>query len=419
MRTPNELKEILSSSIEQLSQSSKIKEVEGARNRVVEGLRKYLAGIDDASNKGELLWLGIVGQMKAGKSSFLNAWLFNGEQVLPTAATPMTAGLTTLRYTNGKNRMQICYYSQEDWDFIKEEAAQYKELRDSLLDEMPGLKGKETQIADLMSQRATESQRSSAEIVDMVTTEAAAKIGSQDIEIEFDNIVDLHSMMKDLVGAHGTYTSVVSMLNIYLKDERIKGLCIVDTPGVNDPVVSREAKTNEFLAKCHGVFMLSRAERAMDNKDVTFMDQRLNSVGVNTIFFIESQFDDLLRNNAQYKEFTLAEAIADVQNKHAIHFNRQKQNLQSVTANALCGHIYSSAIAYTILLKLKEVDFDEAKAALDETEFYVLRSLRESFPTDFADRWSTADSLSQLANFKAIEDVVKNDFLNNAIGIGA
>ncbi len=44
------------------------------------------------------LSIGIVGQMKAGKSTFLNHLLFGGQPLLPKAATPKTAALTRIRY---------------------------------------------------------------------------------------------------------------------------------------------------------------------------------------------------------------------------------------------------------------------------------------------------------------------------------
>jgi tRNA U34 5-carboxymethylaminomethyl modifying GTPase MnmE/TrmE len=50
-----------------------------------------------AQEEGRNLRIAIVGQMKAGKSSFLNALLFPVD-VLPKAATPMTAALTRIGY---------------------------------------------------------------------------------------------------------------------------------------------------------------------------------------------------------------------------------------------------------------------------------------------------------------------------------
>ena len=47
--------------------------------------------------ENRLLSIGIVGRVKAGKSSLLNALFFGGKQILPKAATPMTAALTIIR----------------------------------------------------------------------------------------------------------------------------------------------------------------------------------------------------------------------------------------------------------------------------------------------------------------------------------
>ena len=55
--------------------------------------------LQDIANQERLLRIGIVGSVKAGKSTFLNSLLFDGQEVLPRAATPMTASLTCL-FTN-------------------------------------------------------------------------------------------------------------------------------------------------------------------------------------------------------------------------------------------------------------------------------------------------------------------------------
>ena len=58
------------------------------------------------AREGRNLRVGIIGRVKAGKSSLLNALMFAGNDVLPKAATPMTASLTILRYTD--QDMPLC-----------------------------------------------------------------------------------------------------------------------------------------------------------------------------------------------------------------------------------------------------------------------------------------------------------------------
>ena len=76
-----------------------------------------------AQEEGRNLRIAIVGQMKAGKSSFLNALLFPID-VLPKAATPMTAALTRIGYAE-KPYAEIEFYSVNDWDSINQAAEEY------------------------------------------------------------------------------------------------------------------------------------------------------------------------------------------------------------------------------------------------------------------------------------------------------
>ena len=64
----------------------------------IEPAKKLQADLASIAEKNRLLRIGIVGRVKAGKSSLLNALLFQGQSLLPKAATPMTAALTTLSH---------------------------------------------------------------------------------------------------------------------------------------------------------------------------------------------------------------------------------------------------------------------------------------------------------------------------------
>ncbi|MBQ3770446.1 MAG: dynamin family protein [Bacteroidaceae bacterium] len=49
----------------------------------------------------DTLTIGVIGQMKCGKSTFLNAFVFEND-VLPAATTPMTAALSVITYGEQK-----------------------------------------------------------------------------------------------------------------------------------------------------------------------------------------------------------------------------------------------------------------------------------------------------------------------------
>ena len=67
------------------------------------------------------LTLGVIGQMKCGKSTFLNALIF-GDDVLPAATTPMTASLSVITY--GKEKcIEAEFYTKDEWNALNFESS--------------------------------------------------------------------------------------------------------------------------------------------------------------------------------------------------------------------------------------------------------------------------------------------------------
>ncbi|GAA8469267.1 hypothetical protein HpBT249_12880 [Helicobacter pylori] len=87
-----------------------------------EELEKTLKEMQDTDKN---LKVGIIGCVKAGKSSLLNALIFEGKDVLPKAATPMTASLTVLKYAKTLSA-QVEFYSPKDILELKNEHARYE-----------------------------------------------------------------------------------------------------------------------------------------------------------------------------------------------------------------------------------------------------------------------------------------------------
>ena len=64
--------------------------------------RNFIAKTEDFFREDRKLNIGIIGRVKAGKSTFLNSLLFDGKNVLPSAVTPKTAALTRIEYDDEK-----------------------------------------------------------------------------------------------------------------------------------------------------------------------------------------------------------------------------------------------------------------------------------------------------------------------------
>ncbi|GAA7233466.1 hypothetical protein HpCK35_20150 [Helicobacter pylori] len=108
-----------------------------------EELEKTLKEMQD-TDRG--LKVGIIGRVKAGKSSLLNALIFEGKEVLPKAATPMTASLTVLKYAKTLSA-QVEFYSQKDITELKNEHARYEREFQRIVEERSQKTKRKTEFA--------------------------------------------------------------------------------------------------------------------------------------------------------------------------------------------------------------------------------------------------------------------------------
>ncbi len=248
---------------------------EYAKEEDINGLKKLIENFrlktEDFYRENRKLNIGVVGQVKAGKSSFLNTLLFDGQEILPKASTPKTATLTKMEYSE-ENIIRIEYYSSEEWEVQEENAT-----------------------VDLEEEIYT----SAREIVDMVKQNGLdphpyLEKGYE--EIRFTSYEDLVSGLNDYVGEDGKYTPIVKAVTLYLNREEFKGLSIVDTPGLNDPIPSRTIRTKEFMELCDVVFFLSQSGSFLDKSDWILLSSQLPQKGVKKLVLIASKYDSGIRD---------------------------------------------------------------------------------------------------------------------------
>ena len=166
-----------------------------AKKEDITGLKRLIVNFkiktDDFYRENRKLNIGVVGQVKAGKSSFLNTLLFNGQEILPKASTPKTATLTKMEYSK-ENIIQIEYYSIEEWEVLEDNAR--VELDDEIYS-------------------------SAREIVNMVKRNGLEPKPYLEKEIErkkFDTYDDLISNLNNYVGEDGKFTPIVKAVTLYL-----------------------------------------------------------------------------------------------------------------------------------------------------------------------------------------------------------
>ena len=115
--------------------------------------------------------------------------------------------------------------------------------------------------------------------------------------LKFDRISDLGDKLDDYVGAKGKYMPFTKSVNLRLSQEKLKDIEIVDTPGLNDPVQSREARTQEHLNQCDVVLILSPSGQFLNDVDLELMDRITSKEGIHELFVVAAQADTQLFGN--------------------------------------------------------------------------------------------------------------------------
>lgn len=220
----------------------------------------------------DILTIGVIGQMKCGKSTFLNAFLFN-DTVLPAATNPMTAALSVITYGEEKDIVAE-FYSQDEWANLKMQA-------ERRLDE----DASDNEIH--MKQAAMEVYSKSKAIAN----EIPSLLGTTKKD-RFENLIEY-------VGADGKYVSITKSVTVHYPVEWLKGVEIVDTPGFNDPIVSRELRTQEFLQKADVVLMLLYVGRAFDSTDRDILFEKVRKVGIGKVLVGVNKYDTLIEKESE------------------------------------------------------------------------------------------------------------------------
>ena len=366
--------------------------------KIKDEFNQFRIGADKLLGENKVLKIGVVGQVKAGKSSFLNSLFFDGENVLPRASTPMTAGLTVLEYGE-ENMFSIDYYNEKEWNTFEGKAKQY----DDFLQEQKGMLPEGYNLSDEEIARManiSEDLTSAKELVSSCSGTARSKIKAQSfVETKtFSDISDLQDILADYVGAEGRYTSVVKSLTIKLNDERLKNLRIVDTPGVNDPIQSREFRTREFLRECHGVFLLSYAGRFFDSTDVNFLSGRIGSQGIGTVVLIASKFDSVLQDVGTKFPDDLVGAWEDCERQLKKQFRRNLA--ESDYKGDEPRFDVSSGIGYSI--------YNKPRDKWDSMEEHVVKQMKQFYPSNFDTIENIKETFFNLANI----DVIRDNYLD-------
>lgn len=209
----------------------------------------------------------IIGTIKAGKSTLINALL--QRELASTNVTPETAALTKFRRADKSDYIKITFFTksewQELWDNVKYSRAtifkkKYEELNARHLEDE--LVGREDLILDKFEDNTKFS--------DTITSWTSAKKPN-------------HYFVKEI--------------EIGLKDLNIpKEIILVDTPGLDDPVTQRSDITKKYMTRANMVLVCVKVDKLTGYETETIMNVFANlRYAPQKVFVLATQIDGLQR----------------------------------------------------------------------------------------------------------------------------
>jgi predicted GTPase len=238
----------------------------------------------------------VCGQMKAGKSSLLNALIFD-DIVLPVDDNVMTAKITIISYDQNPH-LEIEFFSKNEWNEVAKDYSSF--------------------------------QSASAEIIKEKVKEISLKEKISIVNI--DQFVSTLNQYVATVEQGGIYSPIVKSIRLYYPIEKLKGIDIVDTPGINDPNPMRTKITTNWISQADAVIYVSYAGQAIADADEKFIRKHLGGINPEKKILVVNKID-VVKKLDEVKSFI--ETLKD----------SKSQELQALVSNYVS---YVSSGAYLV-----------------------------------------------------------------------
>ncbi|MGL2853779.1 dynamin family protein [Helicobacter pylori] len=416
-----------------------------------EELEKTLKELQDTNRD---LKVGIIGRVKAGKSSLLNALIFEGVEVLPKAATPMTASLTILKYANTLSA-EVEFYSPKDILEFENEHERYVREFNRIVDEEVKKQKEKQSLSNrakegfrnvgnkmLGRNKSTEEVPKERVLSDEEIVKRAERIAKSELEkdtklvsshdqcekmkksgllntenldprIQANSLQELNQKLLQFVGADGKFMPYTKAVQISLNNPNLKDLEVIDTPGINDPIASREERTKALLKDCDVVFIISPSNQFLTDSDMDLFDRVSNKEGLQEIYFVASQADSAVLSMSEVEKSNqhLPTALENAQKALSSQLNNIMEALIQNYPNQ--REIFEKAIKNGVILAsgncfsmYKDFNNQASWERNQKTEEYhnALRNLKDSYPDAFSSDDKSKESLLFLSNMGAIEE---------------
>lgn len=318
---------------------------------------------------GQELKIVVIGKMKAGKSSLTNALIFHNN-VLPSGMEPITATLTEIVYTDDPSKdskVKVELLSQSDINDLQNSAN---------------------------SENAQISQNAK-EILDNINSipegyEQYVKKGT--VEIDLNELTKYTSTGEVLSG-------LAKKVTIYKNLDALKGIKITDTPGFNDPVISRGEATRKALKDCHIILFIHDYLDKYDQDEISILLEQVEYSGVSMLVDIINKMDML--EDLSLSQWPLYIPKFDRKKEEA-----KKQITEEGIKELLSKGKTSYVSALMALIGYKVLDYNQKQS--DCIEYHISDDTKESFVKfqRYFSELKGANDFIEYSNIKGIVDII-------------
>ncbi|OCL93888.1 dynamin family protein [Aliarcobacter thereius] len=259
--------------IEDSSKKIAFKDIKDILERILEDLRTQIKNEElknDLENietylNSKKFSIGITGVMSAGKSTMLNALM--GKEILGSAVVPETANLTIVKHSKTPSA-KVYFWNKQEWNKIENSANSLESMKE-FVEETKRVFGSE-----INNYIKDESKFADVDINNLKSYTSAEHSGKKCNLVKY---VELGSDLK------------------FLQD----GIEIVDTPGLDDPVIQREEITKEYISKCDIMLHLMNVSQSATLKDVEFIIDAVLYQNITKLLVVITRADTVSKKNLE------------------------------------------------------------------------------------------------------------------------
>ena len=326
------------------------------------------------------LQIAIVGTIKAGKSTFINA-LFE-ENIASTDVTPETASLTKFRYST-KNKLEVKFYNKTEWDELWESVKKSEE------------KTKTKIFRDEFESSGAENIKNDY-------------IGASDKIEEVSNIEELKNKVKEYTSKNSKIHYFVKELKVYLNNDNMhKNVTIVDTPGLDDVVDYRSKITRDYIKRANAVIVCVDSS-SLRNDEYLTITKVFENIGYDfyKVMILGTQIDNRNNPKKDWEEKQIEEWKKYLRDKY------KNEDLLKNNIIGVSSYVYSKVIE----LENGEKCDNEAIGNIKKlAESYGIKVSYEEKGNIIIDRnliIKNSENIKDLTNIKKVNSIMHRDIIS-------